>query len=130
MVKTKLSINAFIFDANFFITLKHIKAKNYIDRLLEVRNELKIRFYTSKQVFKEILFLHHEPKKTRFSNLVKINDVSGDEIQLVKTDLSNLGINENRHAQDPDLSLVGLCRKIRNPNTKGCIVSDDFKRNF
>jgi hypothetical protein len=124
---TKTVINAFIFDANFFITLKHIKAKNYMDRLLEVRNELDVRFYTSRQVFNEIFFLHQEPEKTKFATLVNINTVSKEEIQYVKNDLSNLGINETRHAQDPDLSLVGLCRKIRNPKTKVCIVSDDFK---
>ncbi len=127
MSKTKSSINAFIFDANFFITLKHIKAKGYIDRLLEVRDELNLRFYTSKQVFKEMFFLHKEPEKSKFNNLVNVNNVSDEEIQLVKNDISNLGINENRHAQDPDLSLVSLSRKIRNPKTKVCIVSDDFK---
>ncbi|MHA1454010.1 MAG: hypothetical protein ACTSRD_14215, partial [Promethearchaeota archaeon] len=127
MSKTKSSINAFIFDANFFITLKHIKAKGYIDRLLEVRDELDLKFYTSRHVFKEMFFLHKEPEKSKFANLVKITKVSDEEILLVKNDLSNLGINENRHAQDPDLSLVSLSRKIRNPKTKVCIVSDDFK---
>ncbi len=123
----KSNINAFIFDANFFITLKHIKAKNYIDRLLEVRNELQVRFYTSKQIFQEMFFLHREPEKTKFASLVNINTVSEEEIQFVKRDLFNLGISDNRHAQDPDLSLVALSRKIRNPDTKVCIVSDDFK---
>ncbi len=123
----KSSINAFIFDANFFITLQHIKAKNYIDRLLEVRDELNFRFYTSEHVYQEIFL--NKVEKPKFANLVKIISVADEEIQFVKRDLSNLGINENRHAQDPDLSLVSLSRKIRNPKTKVCIVSDDFKLN-
>jgi len=127
MAKAKSNINAFIFDANFFITLQHIKAKNYIDRLLEVRDELNIRFYTSRHVYQEI-FLNKE-ERPKFADLVKIISVADEEIQSVKRDLSNLGINENRHAQDPDLSLVGLSRKIRSPSTEVCIVSDDFKLN-
>ncbi|MBN2156334.1 MAG: hypothetical protein JW776_09835 [Candidatus Lokiarchaeota archaeon] len=129
MTKKQSTFNTFIFDANFFITLKHVKAKNYLDRLLDVRDELKIKFYTSKQVYDEILFVHQEPEKSKFTNLVKITNVSEEEILFVKRDLSNLGINEPRHAQDPDLSLVSLSRKIRNPNTKVCIVSDDYKLN-
>jgi len=127
MSQTKLNINAFIFDANFFIILQHIKLKNFIDRLVEIKEELDVRFYISQQVFKEIHL--SEAEKQSFENLVKITTVSNEEIHLVKRDLVNLGINESRHAQDPDLSLISLSRKIRNPTTKVCIVSDDFKLN-
>jgi hypothetical protein len=125
MAKANTNINAFIFDANFFITLQHIKAKNYIERLLEIRDELNVRFYISRNVYQEI-FLNKE-EIPKFANLVKIISVTEEEIKFVKRDLTNLGIIENRHAQDPDLSLVSLSRKIRTPNSKVCLVSDDFK---
>ncbi|MBD3350301.1 MAG: hypothetical protein GF364_02335 [Candidatus Lokiarchaeota archaeon] len=116
----------YVFDANFFISLKHIKATQPLKHLKEAKEEIGIKYYISDLVYNELPF-YKRSRSTKFKDTVEVKEISEQSIQWVKDDLSNLGIKESRHAQDPDLSLISLCKKLLNKNKRIFLVSDDFK---
>jgi tetratricopeptide (TPR) repeat protein/rRNA maturation endonuclease Nob1 len=117
----------YIFDANFFISQKQIKAENSLEMLKAAKNELNLEFYISNYVYKELPF-YQESRAVQFKSAVEVADISQGEIEKIKTELSNLGVQTSCQAQDPDQSLVALAKRlIVSKDRKVHIVSDDFK---
>ncbi|MHA1819515.1 MAG: hypothetical protein ACTSVC_03515, partial [Promethearchaeota archaeon] len=126
-VKTQKTHNLYyIFDANFYINLHKIKAYNYLDRLNEIKQELGLKYYISDLVFKELHFIKGS-RAVKFKKFIKVVDISEEEILEVKWLLESKGIKETLFAQDPDLSLVALAKKLMEGGNKVIIVSDDYK---
>ena len=118
----------FIFDANFFISLKEIKAPRPYINLALAQKLIKVHFYVSGQIFNECPFIVGTDFQ-EFEKGVKIGMVRDDEISVVKSDLKRKGV--RLFAQDPDLSLIALSKKLKSEyeNNEIYIVTDDFKLN-
>ncbi|MHA1727772.1 MAG: hypothetical protein ACTSWY_03460 [Promethearchaeota archaeon] len=125
--KTSKPINYYVFDANFFISQKKIRAIKSIERINDVRKELGLKYYISNLVYNEIPFMHSGSRANLFKNTVEIVNVSKDELTRIKKSLSGLGVKEYAQAQDPDLSLIALCKKLVSEDSEVFLVSDDFK---
>ncbi len=125
MSQTLLSHSIFIFDANFFISLKEIKANAPYSQLALVKKKLEVDFYCSGQVFNECGFIQGQDFRT-FSQAVEIALVKDEDIEKVKQDLQRKNIRSI--AQDNDISLVALGKSLLGKEKADIfIVSDDFK---
>ncbi len=114
-----------VFDANFFICMNSIRARDFLENLSRVGSDLGFDYYISMIVFNEIKASH--TFKEKFQKLIKIEEIENLEIETIKNNLSKQGI--RFPAQDPDLSLLSLSQKLLNSNDELSIslVSDDFK---
>ncbi|MHA1689676.1 MAG: hypothetical protein ACTSYC_04150 [Promethearchaeota archaeon] len=115
-----------IFDANFFICMNSIHAKDFLSNLKKVGEELGYDYYISERVFHEIKasssFLEE------FKEVVNIHEIQDDKIEKIKNKLKSFNI--RFPAQDPDLSLIVLGDKLLHEDSNSNIVhlvTDDFK---
>ena len=114
-----------VFDANFFICMNSIRAKNVLGNLDTVASDLGFEYHMSAVVFDEIKAPHTFRQK--FQKIIHVSEITISEIETIKNELSKQGI--RFPAQDPDLSLLSLSQKLLT-NDKGLkisLVSDDFK---
>ena len=114
-----------VFDANFFICMNSIRAKNVLGNLDNVASDLGFEYYISAVVFDEVKAPHTFREK--FQKIVHVEEITNSEIETIKNELIKQGI--RFPAQDPDLSLLSLSQKLLT-NDKGLkinLVSDDFK---
>ncbi|NHJ19936.1 MAG: hypothetical protein EAX91_03245 [Candidatus Lokiarchaeota archaeon] len=114
-----------VFDANFFICMNSIRAKNILENLKSAASDLGFVYYTSTVVFDEIKA--SSTYRDKFQNIIKVEKIEELEIDSIKNDLSTEGI--RFPAQDPDLSLLSLSQKLLDDDNNRMInlVSDDFK---
>ncbi|MFW9826581.1 MAG: tetratricopeptide repeat protein [Candidatus Thorarchaeota archaeon] len=114
-----------IFDANFFICMLQIKARNILGNLAKVAQDLGFKYHISEMVFEEIKAPH--TYKNKLKSFINVETILPEEIAQIKRDLSKFNI--RFPAQDPDLSLICLGRRLLNENDHKAIhlVSDDFK---
>jgi len=123
----KSSNPIFIFDANFFISLKEIKAPRPYINLALAQKRIKVHFFVSGQIFNECPFIVGTDFQ-EFEKGVKIRMIKDGEISVVKNDLKRRGVRS--FAQDPDLSLIALSKELKEENESSVfIVTDDFKLN-
>ncbi|MHA1641577.1 MAG: tetratricopeptide repeat protein [Promethearchaeota archaeon] len=113
-----------VFDANFFICMLSIKAKDILKNLKQAGNDLGLEYYISKIVFDEIKASHSF--KEKFQEFIKIIEISDSKIEEIKNYLSSFNI--KFPAQDPDLSLIALSLSLnKDKNSSVHMVTDDFK---
>ncbi len=114
-----------VFDANFFICMNAIKAKNFLTQLNKAATDLGYNYYISEVVFDEIKAPH--TFKEKFKTIVNVEKVQPKEIDGIKYDLSKHNI--RFPAQDPDLSLIFLSKRLMEGENKPEVhlVTDDFK---
>ena len=114
-----------VFDANFFICMNSIRAKDILKNLSRVGSDLGFDYYISLVVFNEIKSSH--TFKEKFKEFINVEEIENLEIESIKENLSKQGI--RFPAQDPDLSLLSLSQKLLagNDEISVSIVSDDFK---
>jgi len=114
-----------IFDANFFICMLQIKARQLLKNLDNVAKDLGYKFYISEVVFDEIKAPHTFKDKLR--EIVEVEKVTLHNIESIKNDLSQFNI--KFPAQDPDLSLVYIGKNLleKDTNSPVHLVTDDFK---
>ncbi|MHA1350694.1 MAG: hypothetical protein ACTSPZ_07680, partial [Promethearchaeota archaeon] len=116
-----------VFDANFFICMNSIRAKNLLGNLDSVASDLGFEYYISTVVFDEIKAPYTFREK--FQKIIHVEEITDSEIKAVKTKLSSQGI--RFPAQDPDLSLLSLSQKLLDKKNNRPIhinmVTDDFK---
>lgn len=114
-----------VFDANFFICMNSIRARDILGNLNKVALDLGFEYYISEVVFNEIRASHSFLDK--FKKVINIIKVRSDEIAEIKLDL--LSHNIRFPAQDPDLTLVVLGKKLmkEKENAEVHLVTDDFK---
>ena len=114
-----------VFDANFFICMNSIRARDILKNLNQAGLELGFDYYISLIVFNEIKSSH--TFKEKFQEFINIEEIENLEIENIKNDLKKQGI--RFPAQDPDLSLLSLSQKLleRNGEISISLVSDDFK---
>ncbi|MBD3193944.1 MAG: hypothetical protein GF317_02740 [Candidatus Lokiarchaeota archaeon] len=115
-----------IFDANFFICMLSIRARDILQNLSKATEELNYNLHISDLVFSEI----KAPKSflTQFKEIVNVKKVDEKEIQNVKNRLKKSNI--RFPAQDNDLSLIALGESLLGDkeNSKEIhLVTDDFK---
>lgn len=114
-----------VFDANFFICMLQIKAQGILSNLGTAGKDLGLEYYISEVVFEEV------KAPTSFKNQMKtimnIEQVTPPEIDSIKDALSQFNI--RFPAQDPDLSLVVLGKRLMEKDDKALVhlVTDDFK---
>ncbi len=114
-----------VFDANFFICMNSIRARDILGNLNKVALDLGFEYYISEVVFNEIRAPHSFLDK--FKKLINVIKVRKDELAEIKLDL--LSHNIRFPAQDPDLTLVVLGKKLmkEKENAEVHLVTDDFK---
>ncbi len=114
-----------VFDANFFICMNSIRAKDILKNLSRVGSDLGFDYYISLVVFNEIKSSH--TFKEKFKEFINVEEIENLEIESIKENLSKQGI--RFPAQDPDLSLLSLSQKLLagNDEISVSLVSDDFK---
>ncbi|MFW9898814.1 MAG: hypothetical protein ACFFDO_06090 [Candidatus Thorarchaeota archaeon] len=114
-----------VFDANFFICMNQIKARNILGNLANAGKDLDYEYYISQVVFDEI----KAPLtfKERFKKIINVKKVSDSEIEQIKDDLIEFKI--RFPAQDPDLSLIVLSKRLLDEEKALPVhlVTDDFK---
>ncbi|MHA1338930.1 MAG: hypothetical protein ACTSRZ_03135 [Promethearchaeota archaeon] len=123
---TKNIERIYVFDANFFIALKNLKIPKYLEHLKRAKEELNLKFLISNLVFNELPFIKGNARKI-FEDLIEVVNISETAIEWVKEDLSSMGVFSSRFAQDPDLSLISLSRKVLDKKKRVFLISDDFK---
>ncbi|MHA1795394.1 MAG: hypothetical protein ACTSUK_04735 [Promethearchaeota archaeon] len=123
-MSTLSSRPVFIFDANFFIGLKEIRAESPYTNLALAKKKLNLRFYVSAQVFNECPFIVGSNFRD-FTKGIEVVMVKDKELNHVKDELFRRGV--KLMAQDPDLSLVALGMQLNTKDNEVYIVSDDFK---
>ncbi|MBY8989127.1 MAG: tetratricopeptide repeat protein [Candidatus Lokiarchaeota archaeon] len=114
-----------VFDANFFICMLQIRARNILGNLEKAAKELGYEYYISDVVFDEIKAPHtYKDKLKEILNVVKVLPI---EIDDIKNDLIRYNI--RFPAQDPDLSLVYIAKNLIDDKGSAPIhlVTDDFK---
>jgi len=114
-----------VFDANFFICMLAIKARNILENLSNAGKEIGLDYYISEVVFDEIKAPITFKKKLR--EIVNVEKIKPEEIDGIKDELSKYNI--RFPAQDPDLSLVVMGKKLlsENETVPVHLVTDDFK---
>jgi len=114
-----------VFDANFFICMNSIRAKNILENLNRAGSDLGFKYYISAIVFDEIKA--STTFRDKFQKIINVEKIESLEIESIKNDLSKQGI--RFPAQDPDLSLLSLSQKLldKDNNLSINLVSDDFK---
>ncbi|MHA2036598.1 MAG: hypothetical protein ACW98X_09210 [Promethearchaeota archaeon] len=114
-----------VFDANFFICMLQIRARNIIGNLAKAADELGYEYYISETVFDEIKAPHTYKEKLR--QIIDVKKILPIEIEDVKNDL--IPFNVRFPAQDPDLSLVSIAKNLleKADTSPVHLVTDDFK---
>ncbi|MFX1571933.1 MAG: hypothetical protein ACFFB0_04240 [Promethearchaeota archaeon] len=114
-----------IFDANFFICMLQIRARNILRNLDKAARDLDFKYYISEVVFGEIKA--PPTYKEKLKTIVNVKKVSNVEIDAVKGDLSQYNI--KFPAQDPDLSLIYIGKNLlsEDESLPVHLVTDDFK---
>jgi len=114
-----------VFDANFFICMLQIRARNILGNLERAAKELGYEYYISEVVFNEIKAPHTYKDKLR--QMLNIKEILPIEIEDIKNDL--IPYNIRFPAQDPDLSLVYIAKNLIDDGESFPIhlVTDDFK---
>ena len=114
-----------IFDANYFICMLQIKARNVLKNLETIAQDLGYEYYISQIVFDEIKAPH--TYKDKLESIVNVEKVLPNEIDTIKEDLSKSNV--RFPAQDPDLTLVCIGKKLLDENSdiQVHLVTDDFK---
>ena len=114
-----------VFDANFFICMLAVKAKNILENLNRAAKDLELDYYISEVVLNEI----KSPTtfKDKLKRIVNVEKIQENEILDIKEDLKQFNV--KFPAQDPDLSLVVLGKKLMGEDDKIPLhlVTDDFK---
>jgi len=114
-----------VFDANFFICMNSVKARNILGNLAEAGKDLDYEYYISEVVFDEI----KAPLtfKEKFKRIINVEQVNDSEIEQIKNGLSRFKV--RFPAQDPDLSLIFLSKKLldKDDSLPVHLVTDDFK---
>ncbi len=120
-----MSKEIFVFDANFFICMLSINAREILINLKKAASELDYEFYISDVVFKEIKA--SDIFKEKFVDLVNIREVDKKKIEDIKRKLNKGNI--RFPAQDNDLSLVALSKGLLEEMdlSEVNLVTDDFK---
>ncbi len=114
-----------IFDANYFICMLQIKARNVLKNLEIIAQDFGYEYYISQIVFDEIKAPH--TYKDKLESIVNVEKVLPNEIDAIKEDLSKSNV--RFPAQDPDLTLVYIGKKLLDENSdiQVHLVTDDFK---
>jgi len=114
-----------VFDANFFICMLQIRARNILGNLEKAAKELGYEYYISEVVFNEIKAPHTYKDKLR--QMLNVNEILPIEIDDIKNDL--IPYNIRFPPQDPDLSLVYIAKNLIDDGESFPIhlVTDDFK---
>ncbi len=114
-----------VFDANFFICMLSVKAKNILENLDRAAKDLGLDYYISEVVYDEIK--SHTTFKEKLKRIVNVEKVQDNEIANIKEDLKQYNV--RFPAQDPDLSLIVLGKRLmgEDDKTKLHLVTDDFK---
>ncbi|MFW9782495.1 MAG: hypothetical protein ACFFFB_09460 [Candidatus Heimdallarchaeota archaeon] len=114
-----------VFDANFFICMLQIRARNILGNLEKAAKELGYEYYISEVVLEEIKAPHTYKDKLKL--IMNVEDVIPIEIEDVKNDLIEYNI--KFPAQDPDLSLIYIAKKLLDEDNSHPVhlVTDDFK---
>ena len=114
-----------VFDANFFICMLSIRAKDVLKNLEKARKDLDLDYYMSEVVFSEVKGPH--TYRDKISQFVNVEPVLSSEISMVKNNLSQFNV--KFPAQDPDLSLLVLSERLMedNQDITTHLVTDDFK---
>ncbi|MFX0008079.1 MAG: tetratricopeptide repeat protein [Promethearchaeota archaeon] len=117
--------NRFVFDANFFICMLQVKARNILEYLKKVGEELGYNYYISQTVFNEIKAPHTYMDKMK--TFINIENISNSEIDKIKEQLGKFKV--RFPAQDPDLTLVCVGNNLLEKSTilPVHLVTDDFK---
>ncbi|MFX1385779.1 MAG: tetratricopeptide repeat protein [Promethearchaeota archaeon] len=117
--------NRFVFDANFFICMLQIKARNILGNLKRIAEDLGFEYYISQIVFDEIKAPH--TYKDKMKSFINIERISANNINVVKEKLNHYNV--RFPAQDPDLTLVCIGKNLLDDNetTPVHLVTDDFK---
>ena len=114
-----------VFDANFFICMLSVKAKNILENLSNAAKDLGFNYYISEVVYDEV----KAPTtfKEKMKRIVNVEKIQEKEINDIKNELKTYNV--KFPAQDPDLSLVALGKKLMDEDKKNPIhlVTDDFK---
>ncbi|MBY8982691.1 MAG: hypothetical protein KGD57_07070, partial [Candidatus Lokiarchaeota archaeon] len=115
----------YVFDANFFICMLSINAREILSHLKKVASDLNYKFYISNVVFNEIKTT--DSFKDDFVQIINIREVEQIKIDKIKKDLDKSNI--RFPAQDNDLSLVALSQELQEELELEEIhlVTDDFK---
>ena len=115
----------YVFDANFFICMLSINAREILSHLKKVASDLNYEFYISNVVFNEIKTT--DSFKDDFVQIINIREVEQIKIDKIKKDLDKSNI--RFPAQDNDLSLVALSQELQEELELEEIhlVTDDFK---
>jgi len=115
----------FVFDANFFICMLQIRARNILGNLERAAKELGYEFSISEVVFNEIKAPHTYKDKLR--QILNVKEILPIEIEDIKNDL--IPHNIRFPAQDPDLSLVYIAKNLIDDGESFPIhlITDDFK---
>ena len=114
-----------VFDANFFICMQVIRARDILGNLSRAANDIGFDYYISEVVFNEVKA--SATFKEKFKRFIKVESVTETEIKAIKNDLSKYNI--RFPAQDPDLSLIVLGKRLLKEDDKTPVhlVTDDFK---
>ncbi|KKN39351.1 hypothetical protein LCGC14_0744200 [marine sediment metagenome] len=114
-----------IFDANFFICMLQIRARNILGNLNKAAEDLGYDYYISRVVLNEIKAPHTFIEKLQ--KIINVVEVLPNEIDSIKDELNHFRI--KFPAQDPDLSLVYIGKSfIEEENSIPVhLVTDDFK---
>ncbi|MHA1914884.1 MAG: tetratricopeptide repeat protein [Promethearchaeota archaeon] len=114
-----------VFDANFFICMLQIRARNIIGNLERAAKELGYEYFISEVVFDEIKAPHTYKDKLR--QIISVKEILPIEIEDVKNDL--IPYNIKFPAQDPDLSLVYIAKNLIEQSNSHPVhlITDDFK---
>jgi hypothetical protein len=117
--------NIFVFDANFFICMLQIRARNILGNLKKIAEDLCYKYYISEAVFDEIKAPH--TYKDKMKTFINIEKISSSEIDTIKEDLRKYNI--RFPAQDPDLTLICIGNKLLDKQKllPVHLVTDDFK---
>lgn len=114
-----------IFDANFFICMLQIRARNILGNLSKAAEDLGYDYYISRVVLNEIKAPHTFLEKLQ--TIINVVEISPNEIGSIKDELSQFNI--RFPAQDPDLSLVFIGKSLieEDNSIPVHLVTDDFK---
>ncbi|MHA1265407.1 MAG: hypothetical protein ACTSRS_09255 [Candidatus Helarchaeota archaeon] len=114
----------YVFDANFFITIRDIHSPNFFEMLKRARNLLQWEFFISERVFREIKHIYYSQKQSKiFQAILTVKRVADTEIEQLKATYKK----SHLIPQDPDLSLAMLAKSLKSTKNEGYIISDDFK---
>ncbi|MBD3341837.1 MAG: hypothetical protein GF353_22220 [Candidatus Lokiarchaeota archaeon] len=114
-----------VFDANFFICMNSIKARDFLTNLNKAGKDLNYEFFISEIVFNEI----KAPIsfKDKFKTIINVKKIENKSVDHIKQKLMEHNI--RFPAQDPDLSLIVLADELitGENNSEVHLVTDDFK---